>query len=74
MTDVNTKVELMAQDITYIKKELQEIKEFMRVVVEEKADKVEVDRLRVNQDKVIWLIVSTVIVAILGLIVKNSLL
>jgi hypothetical protein len=39
MADLNTKVELMAQDITYIKEELHEIKELVKGLAEKKADR-----------------------------------
>jgi len=39
MTDINTKVELMAQDINYIKTELAEIKMLVKDVAENKANK-----------------------------------
>jgi len=39
MTDINTKVELMAQDISYIKNELSEIKELVKGLAEKKADR-----------------------------------
>lgn len=70
--ELTTKVEVMATDIKYIKDELKEIKEFMRVVVEQKADRKEVDELRANQTKVAWIIISCVIVAVLGLVVKTT--
>jgi len=71
--DISTKVEIMATDIKYIKDELKEIKEYVKCVAETKADRTEVERLRANQDKVIWLVVSTVIIAVLGLVIKSSL-
>lgn len=70
--DLNTQVKVMARDIQYIKDELKEIKEFMRIVVDQKADRKEVDELRANQTKVAWIIISCVIVAVLGLVVKTS--
>ena len=39
MTDINTKVELMAQDINYIKTELSEIKMLVKDVATNKANK-----------------------------------
>ena len=72
MTDINTKYELMAQDINYIKNELKEIKEFMRVVVEQKADKAEVEKLAANQSRIAWIIITAVAVAVLGLVIKSS--
>ena len=70
--DLGTKVAIMATDIKYIKDELKEIKEFMRIVVEQKADRKEVEELKANQTKVAWIVLTCVIVAVLGLVVKSS--
>lgn len=72
MTDLNTKVEVMANDINYIKEELKDIKEFMRIVVEQKADRKEVDELRANQSKVAWIIITIVLTAVIGLVIKTG--
>jgi hypothetical protein len=70
--DLNTQVKVMANDINYIKEELKDIKEFMRIVVDQKADRKEVEELKANQTKVAWIIITFVLVAILGLLVKTQ--
>jgi hypothetical protein len=72
MSDINTKVELMAKDIDYIKAGLDDIKTTLNTVIEQKADQKEVDELRANQSKIAWIVITAVILAVLGLVLKST--
>jgi hypothetical protein len=52
-------------------KEHSEIFEYIKDIEAKKADKYIVDELKSNQNKVVWLIVSTVLVAIIGLVITK---
>jgi glycerate kinase len=47
----------------------EEMMKAFREAVEKKADKELVDKLEANQNKVAWLIISTVILAVIGLVI-----
>lgn len=47
----------------------EEMMKAFREAVEKKADKELVDKLESNQNKVAWLIISTVILAVIGLVI-----
>lgn len=52
-------------------KEHQELLTLFEKALEKKADKEVVDELKSNQNKVIWLILSTVIIAVIGLVITK---
>lgn len=69
---MEVEIQLLKKDMDYLKSEIGEIKTLLRQVIETKADKEEVARLRDNQNKVVWLVISAVILAVMGLVIKST--
>lgn len=70
MNELTTAVELLKHDMQYLKDEMADIKKMLRDVIETKADRRDVEQLQANQNRVVWIVISTVVLAILGLIIK----
>lgn len=69
---MDTEIKLLKKDMDYLKSEIAEIKTLLKDVIATKADQKEVDELRDNQNKVVWLVISAVILAVLGLVIKSN--
>jgi Glu-tRNA(Gln) amidotransferase subunit E-like FAD-binding protein len=77
INSIQITMETINKNFDELKKENKEAHESIMKKIEDamntKADKTVVDELKNNQNKVVWLVISTVILGLLTLLFKNSL-
>jgi hypothetical protein len=70
--NLDKKVAVIEQKLDDIDEKVDRLEVLITKAMSSKADKTEVEKLAANQSRIAWIIITTVAVAILGLVIKSS--